>query len=147
MAAAEQMEVKMIDGLAAVFAGVDDYAIALAEAFVAGNRGGCIQEMAEQVAVVSGCVVERGEVFTGNDENVDRRDRMNVGEGVAELVLVDGSGGNGTFGDLAEDAGHGVTSRARPVYNRAVEWGTRSGLLLEEFGRKRNRRDFGRHKR
>jgi hypothetical protein len=40
-----------------------------------------------------------------------------------------------------------VTSRARPVYNRAVEWGTRSGLLLEEFGRKRNRRDFGRHKR
>jgi len=133
VAAAEQMEVKMIDGLAAVFAGVDDDTIAFAEAFVAGNRGGCIQEMAEQVAVVSGCVVERGEVFTGNDENVDRRDRMNVGEGVAELVLVDGSGGNGTFGDLAEDAGHGVTSRASGERVPGYCWRSLGGSGIAEI--------------
>jgi hypothetical protein len=37
-----------------------------------------------------------------------------------------------------------MTSQARPVYNCAVEWGMRSGLLLEEFGSKQNREDFGR---
>jgi hypothetical protein len=69
---------------------------------------------------------------------------MNVGEGVAKLILIDGSGGDGTFGDFAEEAGHGVTSRARPVYNRALERGTRSGLWLEEFAPDRQCGPFGR---
>ena len=118
----------MVDCLAAVFAGVDDHAVAFAEAFVAGDRGGSVQKMAEQIAVLNAGVVERGEMFTGNDENVDGRHRMNVGEGVAELVLIDGGGGDRTIGDFAEDAGHGSTSRARPVYNRAENvWNAREG--------------------
>lgn len=36
-AAAKEMQVEMIDSLAAVFASVDDYAISLAEGFVAGD--------------------------------------------------------------------------------------------------------------
>jgi hypothetical protein len=119
MTAAEEMDVQMVDCLAAVFAGVDDYAIAFAEALVASDRRCGVQEMAEQVAVLSGGVVEGSKVFAGNDEDMDGRDRVNVREGVAELVLIDGCGGDGTVGNFAEYAGHGVTSRARPVYNRA----------------------------
>jgi hypothetical protein len=83
--------------------------------------------MAEKISVRFACVVERGEVFAGNDENVDGRHRMNVGEGVAELVLKDGGGRDGTIGNFAEDARHGITSRAKPVYNRAAEWAERAG--------------------
>lgn len=119
MASAEQMEVEMIHGLAAVFAGVDDDAIAFAKALVAGDCGGCREEVAEQIAIRGAGIVERGKVFAGNDENVDGRLRVEIGEGVTELVLVDGGGRDGTIGDLAEEAGHGVTSLARPVYNRA----------------------------
>jgi hypothetical protein len=35
---------------------------------------------------------------------------MDVGEGVTLIVLVDGSGGDASFNDLAEQAAHGVTS-------------------------------------
>jgi hypothetical protein len=52
---------------------------------------------------------------------------MNIGEGVAELVLKDGGGRDGTIGNFAEDARHGITSRAKPVYNRAVKWAERAG--------------------
>lgn len=55
---AEQMQVKMIHSLAAIFAGVDDDAIAFAEAFVASDRGGCVEQMAEKVAVFSAGAVE-----------------------------------------------------------------------------------------
>jgi hypothetical protein len=105
------MKVKVVHGLAAVFASVDDDAIAFAEAFVAGDCGCHMKEMTEKVTVFCIGVVERGKVFAGNDENVDRRLRMNVGEGVTQLVLVDGGGGDGAIGDFAEEAGHGVSSR------------------------------------
>jgi hypothetical protein len=125
MTAAEKMEVEVIDRLAAVFSGVDDDAIALAKALVAGNQGCREEKMAQQVAVLCAGVVERGKVLAGNDEDVDWRLRVNVREGVAELVLVDGGGGDGTLGDLAEEAGHEMTSQARPVYNCAVGDGRR----------------------
>jgi hypothetical protein len=35
---------------------------------------------------------------------------VDVGKGVAELVLVDGSGGNGSFNDFAEETTHSGTS-------------------------------------
>jgi hypothetical protein len=111
MAAAKQMEMQVIHGLTTVFAGIDDDAVAFAEAFVARNRGRCVEEVTENVAVLSAGVVERGEVFAGNDENVDGGLRMKIGEGVTQVVLVDGGGGDGAIGDFAKEAGHGVTSR------------------------------------
>jgi hypothetical protein len=96
------VEVKVIDGLAAIFAGVDDDAVAFGKALVAGDLRGGLEKMAEEFAVLSAGVVERCEMFSGDDENVDGRLRMNVGEGVAELVLVDGGGWNGALSDFAE---------------------------------------------
>jgi len=45
-AAAQQVDVEMVDGLAAVGAGVEDYAIAVGEAFGAGDLGCRPEEMA-----------------------------------------------------------------------------------------------------
>jgi hypothetical protein len=129
--AAEQMKMEMIHGLASVFAGVDDNAIAFAESFLAGNFSGRLEKMAEEFPVLCTRVVKRGKVFAGDDENVDRRLRMNVGECVTHLVLVDGGRGNRSIGDFAEEAGHGATSRAKPVYNREVEHGRCRRLWLD----------------
>ncbi len=120
VAAAEEMKMEVVDGLAAVFSGVDDHAVAFAEALVAGNQGRSVEKVTEEVAVLSVGIVERGKVLAGNDEDVDGRLRVNVREGVAELVLIDGSGGDGSLGDFAEEAGHEMTSKARPVYNLPV---------------------------
>jgi hypothetical protein len=139
---AEQVDVKMIHGLAAVFAGVDDDAVAFGESFIAGYCGSRREEMAEDVAVFITGGVERGKVFARNDEDVDGRYRMNVGKGVAELILVDGGGRDGAIGDFAEEAGHGVTSRARPVYNQPLEHWIDRRLWLEKFLSNRRREEF-----
>jgi hypothetical protein len=48
---AEQVDVEMVDGLAAVFAGVDDDAVALAEAFLLCDARGHMQQVAEQAGL------------------------------------------------------------------------------------------------
>jgi hypothetical protein len=58
---------------------------------------------------------------------------MNVSKGETLLVLVDGGGRDGAISDFAKEAGHGVTSRTRSVYNCEVEHGTRSELWLEKL--------------
>ncbi len=100
----------MVDSLAAVGAGVDGYAIALGEAFGFGDLGCGPEEMAEELAVVSVGFGEGDNVLAGGDEDVDGGLRVDVGEGVALVVFVDRGGGDGAVDDLAEEAGHGVTS-------------------------------------
>ena len=100
----------MVDGLAAVGAGVDDYSIALGEAFGAGDLGCGPEEMAEEFFVVGVGFGEGDDVLARGDEDVDGGLGMDVGEGVALVVLVDGGGGDGAVDDLAEEAAHGVTS-------------------------------------
>jgi len=50
------------------------------------------------------------DMLAGHDEHVDRGLRVNVGKGVALLVLVDGRGGNASVDDLAKQAIHGESS-------------------------------------
>ena len=84
----------MIDGLAAVFSGVDHQAITLDQTLFAGDLGGCPQQVSEQLAIRLIRVVQRGEVFAWRDQNMDGRLGVKVGEGVAKLVLVDRLGGD-----------------------------------------------------
>jgi hypothetical protein len=66
--------------------------------------------MAEEFFVVGIGFGEGDDVLAWGDEDVDGGLRMDVGEGVTLVVLVDGVGGNGAVDDLAEEAGHGVIS-------------------------------------
>jgi hypothetical protein len=104
------MEVEVIDGLASIFACVDDYAVALAEGFVARNFCRNPQEMTEERLVAFAGVRERGDVPARHHQQMDRRLRMNVGEGVTLVVLIDSGRGNASVNDLAKEAAHGETS-------------------------------------
>lgn len=101
---------EVVDGLSAVAAGVEDGAIAAGEASGAGDFGGGPEQVAEQGLVVFAGGGHGVDVLAGNDEDVDGGLGMDVGKGVAELVLVDGDGGDGSFDDFAEEAIHGETS-------------------------------------
>jgi len=109
-AAAEQVDVEMIHGLAAVLAGVDYHAVAVGEAFVAGDPRRGPQQVAEQRAVPFGAVGQRRNVFARRDQHMHRRLRVKIREGVALLVLVDGGGGYASVNDLAKEATHGAFS-------------------------------------
>jgi hypothetical protein len=101
------MDVEMVYGLAAVGAGVEDYAVAVGEAFGPGDLGCGPEEMAEEFFVVGVGFGKGNDVLARGDEDVDGGLGMDVGEGVALVVLVDGGGGNGAVDDLAEEAAHG----------------------------------------
>ena len=109
-ASAQQVNVEMIDGLAAVLAGVDHHPIALGEALGAGDLGRGPQQVSEQRAVTLHALGQRGDMFAGRDQHMHRRLRMKVREGVALLVLVDGRGGDASVNDLAKEATHSETS-------------------------------------
>ena len=57
-AAAEEVDVEVSYGLTAVVAGVDDYAIAFAKAFVAGNLCSYPEKVAEERRVMRACFGE-----------------------------------------------------------------------------------------
>ena len=95
---------EVVDGLAAVVAGVDDQAVAVGEAVGAGEVCRYGGEMAEEGGVFFRDVGERGEVLFGDDEEVGGGLRVDVGEGEGVVVFVEALGGDGAGDDLAEEA-------------------------------------------
>ena len=104
--AAEEMDVEVVDGLAAVGAGVDDEAVAVGEILPAGDFCGGLEEVAEHGGVVMGGVGEGGEVVFGDDEDVRGGLGVDVREGEGAVVFVEAGGGDFSGGDFAEEAGH-----------------------------------------
>jgi hypothetical protein len=96
------MDVEMVDGLAAVFSGVDHQAVTLDQVLLAGDLGGSPQQMPEQRGIRLIGVVHRDNVIPRRDQNMNGGLGVKVGEGVAELVLVDRSGGDASVNDLAK---------------------------------------------
>lgn len=110
MAAAENVNVEMVDRLATVLTGVDHQAITLGEAFCASDFSGSRKQMAEERGVRGIAVGERDEVLAGDDEKMRGSLRVDVKERDAFLILVDLVGGDGPRNDLAEKAIHSGTS-------------------------------------
>jgi hypothetical protein len=100
------MHVDMIDGLAAVFARVDHGAIAMREPFGAGNLGGSPVKMADQSVVLFASMGNGCDVLARNDKDVYGRLRIDVGKGVALVVLVDSFGRDTSIDDLAKETTH-----------------------------------------
>ena len=103
----------MIDGLAAFVAGIDDDAVSVVEALGAGDLSGCPEQVTEEGAIALFGIGHGGDVLAWDDEHVNRGLGVNVGEGVAKLVLEDGGGGDVSFNDLAEEAAHMAPSVTR----------------------------------
>ena len=92
----------MIDGLAAVRTGIDDQPVALIEILLSGDLRGGGEQMTEQPCILGGRVRERCEVLLRNDQDVDRRLRMDVREGDDLLVLEETGDRDCSGGDLAK---------------------------------------------
>lgn len=88
VAAAEQVEVKMVDGLAAVLTGVDDDTIALVEPVHACELGCGREQMAEKRGLFRRGLGLRGDVLLGDDEQVGPSLRLDVRKPDAEFVFV-----------------------------------------------------------
>jgi hypothetical protein len=102
MPAAEHVHVEMVDGLAAVGAGVDDDAVAFGKALVAGYCSGRSKQVAEKSGVIFAGVSERCDVLARDHEKVGGRLRVDVRERDTLVVLEQELGRDGSFNDLAE---------------------------------------------
>jgi hypothetical protein len=96
----------MVDRLSAVSAGVDHGAIALRQSFGTRDLGSCPVKVADQGAMLLACMGNGRDVLTRNNEDVHRRLRIDVAEGVALLVLKYGVGRDASFDDPAKEAAH-----------------------------------------
>lgn len=108
----DQMQVQVKDGLTAVDARVRDETVTvLIDPFLFCEFPGGREEMPDQLLVLRLERIDRFDVAVRHDQDVRRRDRVDVAEGGHLLVAVD----DGRFGfvrnDLAEDArvGHGCS--------------------------------------
>ena len=104
-AAAEQVDVEVIDRLPPVGTGVDDQAVArCGEALLFGDLAGFEQQVAEQGAVLGSGVLHAGDDFLGDDEDVRRGLGLDVAESQTIVVLIDDVGGNFAADDFAKNS-------------------------------------------
>ena len=98
----EQMEVDVVDGLAAVFAGIDDDTVAAIQFSTAGDLCRHGQQVAEQRSMFGGCLRLRSNMLFGNDEQVSGGLRTDIGKDDTEFVFVHTVRRNFTSYDFAE---------------------------------------------
>ena len=104
---------QMVDGLTAVCAGIHHQAVTLFQVLRAGYLAGCGEQIAEQAGIGRQCMGVRSYVSLGNDKDVHRSLRMQVGKGEGIRRLMQAIGGQNPQDDLAEDAiGGGRVSHA-----------------------------------
>lgn len=108
------MNVDVVDGLSAVFSRVDHGAVSLRKPFCASDLSCGPLQMSKQMFVVLLGVSDGRDVLPRYDKDVDGGLRLDVREGVAMLILVDGFGGNASVDDLAENTAHAEKSTGVP---------------------------------
>jgi len=86
---AQQVNVKVVDGLPAVVAGIDDRSKAARQALTAGNARGNQVEISQQLLVFGVRFCQRSNVLTRYDEYVRRRLGIDVPERVSPIILKD----------------------------------------------------------
>ena len=104
MSAAEQMEMEMVHRLAAILSGVDDHAIASIQLLPSRNLCCHSHEVPQQRSVLGQRLRLRRDVLFGNNQQVRRRLRIDIGKTDAEFILMHSIGGDGSGDDFAEQA-------------------------------------------
>ena len=93
---------KVIHGLPPILSRVDHRAVAIGQSLVTRDLRRDQMEMAQQGTVFDGGVFNRSQVRARNNQHVNGRLRIDIREGVALLILVDGLRGNASIDDSAE---------------------------------------------
>jgi hypothetical protein len=100
------MNVDVINGLTTVASRVDDSAVSLSQPLGARDLCSGPLKVAQQFFLFFLRMSDGRDMFSRNDEDVHWGLRLQVSEGVAMIILVDGFRGNASIDDLAEDATH-----------------------------------------
>lgn len=112
MAAAEDVEVEVGNGFAAVGPVVDDDAEAVTvEAFLLGDGAEAGHHVAEEFLVFGGGFGDAGDGLFWDKEEVGGGLGTDVAETEAEVVLVDDVGGDLAIGDFLEEGFHPLRGR------------------------------------
>ena len=106
MTASQKVEMEMVDSLATMLSGIDHSPIPVLEAFRPSDFGCGPMQIPDQGIVLLACVGDGSNVLAGNDKDVNGGLRIDVGEGIALVILIDGLGGDASIDDPAEDAAH-----------------------------------------
>ena len=93
---------EVVDGLAALVAGVKHDTVAAVQLSSARSVGGDGQQMAEKGRIFGGCLGLRGDVLFGDHQQMSRSLWVDVGKDDAEIVLVHAVCGDRTLYDFAE---------------------------------------------
>lgn len=96
----------MADRLAAVVSGIDDGSVALAKSLAPRNLCSNPMQMADKRAMSMGQIGNRADVFTRNNQYVQRRLRVDVRKNVALIVLIDSLRRDPSVDNLAKEAAH-----------------------------------------
>ena len=102
MPAAQQMQMQMIHSLAAVFACIDDDAIAAVQLTAARNLGCGSQQMTKQWSMFSRGLRLRGNVLFRNDKQMGRSLGIDIRKTNAEFVFVNTTRRDLSLNDFAE---------------------------------------------
>jgi hypothetical protein len=100
----QQMDVKMIDGLSAVRASVDNESKTVVEVLQLCNFLCCEKQFTEKFRFGCGRVCDGSEVSLGDDQDMHRRLWMDVWKREHGIVLIQARDRDRTVGDLAEEA-------------------------------------------
>src|SRR6185437_16548048 len=84
----QQVEVKVIDGLATVRSGIDHQAVSAVELPGPGHLADRPEQMSEQVGIAGGRLGVRADVLLRNHQNMRGRLRVDVRKGQHTLILV-----------------------------------------------------------
>jgi len=108
--APEQVHMNVLDGLAAIFSCVDDSAISLGEALCTRDFGSGPLQVSQQLLVLLLSMRDRWDMVPGDDKDVDRGLRFQVGKCVAPVILIYSLRRDAAVDDLTEDAAHDAES-------------------------------------
>ncbi len=104
--APEEVEVEVMDRLAAILTAVGDDAIAVRKSFGGSDSGNDLKDAGDIGTILPGHTVSRGDVQLRHDENVGGGHGSNVAESVHQLVLKHLLRGDVSGDDLAKQAIH-----------------------------------------
>lgn len=99
----------MIDGLSSVLAGVHYGPVSAGQPFGASYLGGRPKQVPHHCAVILIGLGHGRNVLARNNENMDRRLRLDIRKRVTLVILVNGFGRDASINDPAEKAAHGCT--------------------------------------
>ena len=121
MSAAEEVDVEVRDGFAAVGAVVDDDTESIfVDALLFGDGGDAGHHVAEEGLIIVFGEGDAGDEFFGDEEEVSGGPRADVAEAEAEVVFVDDVGGDFAVDDFLEEGlvgheGRNIQYRRRNV--------------------------------